>query len=214
MTNKEIIAKFHHQPELSVDFDLDCWRIAQRISISHQWNGDPSPPELKTTAMVLWSREALFFGYECEYTELDVDEEFDLSEERYALWDRDVCEAFVRSPLEPDEKVYKEFEVAPTGQWIDLKIDRRVMLADWQWRSGMRTAAKIDHSKKIWRAVMSIPFEAFGCSPGAGDIWHANLFRCARFKGERQYLAYSPTLTENPNFHVAEKFAGLIFQIT
>ncbi|MBK9706026.1 MAG: hypothetical protein IPO77_03155 [Acidobacteria bacterium] len=36
MTNKEIIAKFHHQPELSVDFDLDCWRIAQRISLTHQ----------------------------------------------------------------------------------------------------------------------------------------------------------------------------------
>ena len=40
---------------------------------------------------------------------------------RDELWDRDVAEVF----LQPDrfgEKYYKEFEVSPNGQWLDLDI--------------------------------------------------------------------------------------------
>jgi hypothetical protein len=42
-------------------------------------------------------------------------------------WRGDVCEAFIRSPLEPHERIYKEFEVAPSGQWCDLLVDRSAM---------------------------------------------------------------------------------------
>jgi len=163
--------------------------------------------------MVLWSEREILFGFECDYTELDVDEEFDVNEERYALWDRDVCEAFVRSPIEPHEKYYREFEVAPTGQWCDLIVERSETgaqtLADWRWRSGMRTASDI--GEKIWRVAMAVPFDAFGCKPQPHEAWHANLFRISRSGGERQYLALSPTFTEKPNFHVAEAFVKLRF---
>ena len=161
--------------------------------------------------MVLWSQWEIFFGFECGYAELDIDEEFDPNEERHALWDRDVCEAFVRSPVEPHEKHYREFEVAPTGQWCDLIVDRSKMLADWQWRSGMRTASEIIESEKIWRVAMAIPFDAFGCEPRTNDLWHANLFRVSRSGGERQYLALSPTFTEKADYHVAEAFVKLRF---
>jgi hypothetical protein len=127
------------------------------------------------------------------------------------LWDRDVCEAFVRSPVEPHEKHYREFEVAPTGQWCDLIVDRTKMLADWRWRSGMRTASEVIESEKIWRAAMAVPYDAFGCVPRVNDLWHANLFRVSRSGGERQYLALSPTFAETPNFHVAEAFVKLRF---
>lgn len=210
-TENSIIARYHDNAGLSLEFDQPGWRAAPLHEISTLWSGQPAPAELKTTARVVWNGEVICFGYECSYTELDIDEEYDAGEERYALWERDVCEAFVRSPVEPDERVYKEFEVAPTGQWIDLHIDRRVMLADWQWGSGMRTAAEIDMKVRIWRACMEIPFTAFGCKPKAGDAWMANLFRCTRFEGERQYLAYSPTFTEKPNFHIPERFLKLRF---
>lgn len=211
MNVDEIIAVFHPSPQLTVDFQDECWRRAHRLAINRNWRGEEAPVELRTTAMVLWSEQEVFFGFECGYTELDVDEEFDVNEERYALWDRDVCEAFVRSPIEPHEKHYREFEVAPTGQWCDLIVDRSQMLADWQWRSGMRTAGEIYESEKIWRVVMAIPFAAFGCEPEAGDVWQANLFRVSRLNGEREYLAFSPTLTEVPNYHVPERFVGLKF---
>jgi hypothetical protein len=211
MSFLEIIAVFHHAPQMTTDFSRECWLRSHSLTIDRNWRGDPAPSDLHTTARVLWSENEIFFGFECDYTELDLDLEFDVNEERYALWDRDVCEAFVRSPIEPDEKRYREFEVAPTGQWCDLIVDRSRMWSDWEWKSGMRTAAQIDQSDKIWRAVMAVPFDAFGCSPCRNEIWKANLFRIGRFNGERHYLTLSPTLTESPNFHVAEKFVDLRF---
>ncbi|HEY8462366.1 MAG TPA: carbohydrate-binding family 9-like protein [Blastocatellia bacterium] len=211
MKVEEIIAVFCPSPQLTVNFDDECWRRARRLAIDRDWRGESAPAELKTTAMVLWSEREIFFGFECGYAELDIDEEFDAHRERYALWDRDVCEAFVRSPVEPHERHYREFEVAPTGQWCDLVVDRSRMLADWQWRSGMRTASRIIEREKIWRAAMAVPFEAFGCEPRVNDLWHANLFRISRSNGVRQYLALSPTFAEKPNFHVAEAFVKLRF---
>ncbi|MCG3159742.1 MAG: hypothetical protein JMDDDDMK_00759 [Acidobacteria bacterium] len=207
----DITAVFRAAPQLTVNFDDEDWSRAHRLAIHRDWSGAEAPVELKTAAMVLWSEQEIFFGFECHYTELDVDEEFDVNEERYALWDRDVCEAFVRSPIEPHEKHYREFEVAPTGQWCDLIVDRSRMWSDWQWRSGMRTRSEINESEKIWRVAMAVPFDAFGCHPQPGDLWHANLFRISRYGGERQYLALSPTLTEKPNYHAPERFVGLRF---
>ncbi len=207
----EIIAAFHPSPQLTVNFHDDCWRRAHRLDIDLDWRGEIAPVELKTTAMVLWSEREVIFGFECCYTELDIDLEFDVNEERYALWDRDVCEAFIRAPIEPHEKYYREFEVAPTGQWCDLIVDRSRMWSDWQWRSGMRTANAIIESEGVWRVAMAIPFDAFGCKPQPGDVWHANLFRVSRYDGERRYLALSPTFTETPNYHAPESFVGLRF---
>lgn len=211
MNTSAIIARFHPAPPLKVDFDHDCWRGAQRLALAYNWRGEAAPTELQTTAMVLWSRQEIFFGFECAYTELDIDEECNAHEERYALWERDVCEAFVRSPVEPHEQHYREFEVAPTGQWCDLIVDRARMWHDWEWQSGMRTAYAINAAERTWRVVMAVPFMAFGCAPQAGDVWHTNLFRVSRLNGVRQYLTLSPTFTETPNFHVAERFVELHF---
>ena len=215
MASLEIIATYHVSPELTTDFNRHCWRQAQTLILNHNWQGNIAPPELHTTARVLWSETEILFGFECGYTELDADAEFDVNQERHALWDRDVCEAFIRSPLEPHEKYYREFEVAPTGQWCDLLVELAPsgarMWHDWEWKSGMRTVGQILEPEKLWRVVMAIPFSAFGCTPKAGDTWHGNLFRISRLHGERQYLTYSPTLTEAPNFHVAEKFVPLRF---
>ena len=206
----EIIAVFQPTiPLLATDFAAPHWQAAVAHPIQYNWRGDEAPIELKTSARVLWTPEAILFGYECNYTELDVDVEFDVSEERHALWDRDVCEAFIRSPLEPDARIYKEFEVAPTGQWVDLLINRIEGTHDWQWKSGMKTAAQIDEDR--WRVAMAIPFSAFGITPQVGDAWDANLFRVSRLHGERQFLAYAPTLTEKPSFHVPERFVKLRF---
>ena len=211
MAISEINAIFHPSPYLTTDFAHESWQQANLLPINCTWQGGAIPTELHTTTRVLWSETQILFGFECGYTELDVDDIFDVSQERHALWDRDVCEAFIRSPIEPHEQYYREFEVAPTGQWCDLLVDRSVMWHDWEWKSGMRTAAEILEAEKLWRVVMAIPFSAFGCTPKLGDIWHGNLFRISRLNGERQYLAYSPTLTEKPNFHVADKFVPLRF---
>lgn len=213
----EIVAIHHpHNIVPHLDFADSDWQRAITHPINLNWQGEAAPVELQTTARMLWTSQEIIFGYECHYTELDMDSEFDVEVERHGLWDRDVCEAFVRSPKESDFRCYKEFEVAPTAQWIDLNIDRTDMTKvwnDWKWASGMKTLAIIDAQKKIWRAVMAIPFEAFGIAPNAGDQWEANLFRISRLNGVRQFLAYAPTLTEKPNYHVPEKFVKLKFEL-
>ena len=198
-------------PPLTTDFTHPAWQAAVPLVLALNWHGEVAPDELRTSARLVWTTEHLWFGFECGYTELDVDAEFDVRQERYALWERDVCEAFIRSPLEPRPDSYKEFEVAPTGQWCDLLIHRPRVDFDWEWQSGLQTAAEIDATQYIFRVVWAIPFSAFGLTPKAGDQWHGNLYRISRLNGARQFLAFAPTMTEKPDFHVPEKFVPLIF---
>ncbi len=208
----EILAHFSPTPPpLSADLTHPVWQPVTRLPLAYNWRGEIAPNELHTQVRLVWTPEQLWLGFECSYTELDTDEQFEVEQERYALWERDVCEAFIRSPLEPRPDSYKEFEVAPTGQWCDLLIHRPRVDFDWQWQSGMQTAAEIDATHQNFRVVLAIPFSAFGLIPQAGDQWHGNLYRISRLNQARQFLAFAPTLTETPDFHLPEKFVPLIF---
>lgn len=209
---QEIEVRYQSALPWTTTFGTWGWEAAPVVSLATNWKGDPTPPELETTVRLLWNDEALCLGFECRYTELDVDEAPDPTVERYALWDRDVCEAFIRSPREPHARHYREFEVAPTGQWCDLIVDRDRMSADWEWRSGMRTLARVDPDAQRWWVVMALPFAAFDGAPARGEVWQGNLFRISRRHGERHYLTYSPTHTAIPNFHLAESFVDLRFR--
>ena len=198
-------------PPLDAHVTGDAWQTASPVALDRIWSGEPAAAVLGTTARVVWTVDHLWFGFDCRFTELDVDAGGDASVERVGLWERDVCEAFVRSPREPRPDSYKEFEVAPTGQWCDLAIDRPHTDVNWRWQSGIATAAHVDAAAGVWRAVMRIPFAAFGVTPQAGDHWHVNLFRISRLHGVRQYLAYAPTGTATPDFHVPERFVPLVF---
>lgn len=196
-------------PPLAADFDHPAWQPAVPLALRGHWAD--APAALATTARLLWTMADLWVGFTCGYSELDIDTGADPGVERHGLWERDVCEIFVRSPREPHSASYKEFEVAPTGQWCDLAIHGPRVDVDWRWQSGMRTAATIDVDAAAWRAVMAVPFSAFGVAPTAGDRWHANLFRISRHRGVRHYLAHAATGTPTPDFHVPERFVPLVF---
>jgi alpha-galactosidase len=125
---------------------------------------------------------------------------------------RDVCEIFIAPNADEPEK-YFEFEAAPTGEWIDLALrttqERRE--TDWQYRSGLTVAARVDEG--LVTIAMRVPWAAFGvnCSaPQVGTCWRANLFRCVGTGNER-YIAWQPTRTAQPNFHIPEAFGWLCF---
>jgi len=198
-------------PPLAADFTHPAWQAAPPLALDRLWSGSAAPAELATTARLVWTPVDLWVGFVCAFTDLDVDDSPDSAVERVGLWDRDVCEIFVRSSYEPHPASYKEFEVAPTAQWCDLAIHQPRLDVDWRWQSGMRTAAAIDAAAASWRAVMRIPLAAFGGAPRAGDEWHANLFRVSRSGGERHYLAWAPTGTPAPDFHVPDRFVPLRF---
>lgn len=199
-------------PPLAADFADPAWQGAAPVVIDRLWNGEPAPAALPTSARLLWTATDLWVGFSCGYAELDIDADPDPAGERVGLWERDVCEIFVRAAGEPHAASYKEFEVAPTAQWCDLAIHQPRVDVDWRWQSGMRTAAAVDAAAGAFHAVMQIPFAAFGGPPSPGDRWHANLFRIARAQGVRQYLAYAPTGTSTPDFHVPDAFVPLVFE--
>ncbi len=128
------------------------------------------------------------------------------------LWDYDVCELFVApDPSTPTH--YFEFEVAPTGEWLDVELhwypDRRH--SNWAYCSGMRTATRVEPEQLT--LAMAIPWTAFGREPRPDAAWLCNLFRCVGDAGaSRGYLAWQPTHTAEPAFHVPQAFASLRFQ--
>jgi hypothetical protein len=110
---------------------------------------------------------------------------------------------------------YREFEIAPTGDWIDLAIDLDHKSYDHTWRSDWKTMARIDEQHKIWYAAAQIPLSAVSSKPVQGGTkWRMNLYRIEGLgpDAQRHFLCWQPTCVQNrdPN-HVPEHFGTLIF---
>ena len=202
----------HVKDDFSIsNFENKAWKSAKEITINKYWSGENAPGGRQFKAKLLWSKTALYVRFEANQAEpLIVSDAPNLAEKTRGLWDRDVCEIFV-APDKVDFRRYFEFEIAPTGEWIDLKIhqlpDKRE--TDFEYASGMRSAAKIEKDK-VWSAI-KIEWKAFGRTPKAGDVWLGNIFRCVGAGATRGYLAWQPTRTKEPSFHVPEKFGEFEF---
>jgi alpha-galactosidase len=193
------------------DFENENWKIAQEISIEKYWSGEKAPAGRYAKAKLLWSQNALYIRFEANQTEpLIVSENPNLESKTRGLWNRDVCEIFV-APDKNEPERYFEFEIAPSGEWIDLEIQWKsgVRETDFEYDSEMRSAARIEKDK-VWTAI-KIDWKAFGKTPKARDIWRGNLFRAVGSGETRGYLAWQPTKTDIPNFHVPESFGELEF---
>ncbi len=59
--------------------------------------------------------------------------------------------------------------------------------------------------------AMRIPWSLWIHKPQRGDRWRANLFRCVGIGEERGYIAWNPTRTAQPDFHVPDAFGWLHF---
>jgi hypothetical protein len=188
-----------------------AWDGALAVQLARYWSGEDAPPERQARVRALWSAEALCVRFDCWQAEpLVLSDAPQRESKTIGLWERDVCEIFI-APDAAEAERYFEFEAAPTGEWLDLAIhqmtDRRE--TDWEYSSGMTAAARIEAGSIT--IVMRIPFAAFARAPHAGESWRANLFRCVGTGAARGYLAWQPTRTERPNFHVPEAFGQLRF---
>lgn len=195
------------------DFDHAGWNDAEAAWLTRYWSGAPAPASRHAEARVMWSDEGLLVRFVCRQDEpLIVNCAPQTENKTIGLWDRDVCEIFV-APDAKEQKRYLEFEVAPTGEWLDLEIRQTSegRESNLDFRSGMTAAARIEDN--IVRMSLRVPWEAFGRAPVSGDdeVWRANLFRCVGAGETRGYLAWQPTRTEVANFHVTEVFGELRF---
>jgi len=193
------------------ELDSKLWTKAEEIPIAKYWSGELAPKERHVKARMLWSDTALYIRFDANQHEpLIISEKPNLASKTRGLWDRDVCEIFI-APDKNDFRKYFEFEIAPNGEWIDLGIqqlpERRE--TDWNYSSGMKSATKITPKKIIM--AMKIEWSAFKKKPQIGDIWLGNIFRCIGRDPKRGYLAWQPTKTMQPNFHVPEAFGEFRF---
>jgi hypothetical protein len=193
------------------DFDNEIWQSCQPETISHLWSGAAAAVERHAEARVCWSDQALhvrFVGRQHE--PLVVSAEPVTDRKTLGLWDRDVCEIYLAPDPETPSR-YFEFEAAPTGEWVDLGIviAPEGRLTDWDYRSGISVSAAVEETRI--KVAMSIPWSDSIPKPNTGDLWLVNLFRCVGPEAPDRYLAWRPTGTPEPNFHVPEAFGSLVF---
>jgi len=208
----EIVARYVNTPVGEADFENHIWQECQPVRIEHYWSGEPAIASRHAEARVCWSDEALHVRFVGKQQEpLIVTDHPDTDKKTLGLWDRDVCEIFLApDPAKPWQ--YFEFEAAPTGEWIDLGIIVRPegRDTDWDFASGFTTAAKLEGERLL--VGMRIPWGESIPKPEEGDVWRVNVFRCAGREAPERYLAWLPTRTPEPNFHVPEVFGVLRFE--
>ena len=207
-----LIVPFYGEPVTAADLEHEAWSGAAAAPLVRYWSGDDAPPARHAEARLLWTSDALVVRFTAQQHEpLHLLESPDVTQKTMNLWDWDVCEIFV-APHTGQPQNYYEFEVAPTGAWLDVQIGwvAGVRRAHWEYESGLQAAARIT-AHQITSALW-LPWFAFERVPDVGESWHGNLFRCVGPRGpERGYLAWQPTHTPQPNFHVPEVFGNFLF---
>lgn len=212
MSSTATIEALYTARDLSAaDLDHAEWRRVKAVPLTRYWSGTPAPASRHAEARVLWSDESLCVRFVCRQTEpLIVSTNPQTETKTMGLWDRDVCEAFLApNPEQPNR--YFEFEAAPTGEWIELAVHGKPgqRATEWDFESGMTAAARIGNDEIT--IAMRIPWGDRIHKPQPGERWRVNLFRCVGSSKDRGYLAWQPTHTEQPNFHVPEAFGWLVF---
>lgn len=193
------------------DVERQIWREAESLSLSKYWSGMDAAEGRHSEARLLFNTEALIVRFDGKQHEpLIINDKPSLTEKTIGLWDFDVFELFIAPNIDEIESYY-EFEGTPTGEWLDLKIRQSPgkRETDWDYSSGMSCFGVIDVAAIT--VIMRIPWEAFGKRPEIGEKWRGNLYRCIGAGENRGYLAWQPTLTPQPNFHVPAAFGEFEF---
>ncbi len=205
-----VAAPYSNINHAATQLDHPEWAKAQPVKITRKWSGEDAPLWRHAEARIIWSEESLIVRFVCRQQEpLIVHSNPQIDQKTLGIWDRDVCEIFI-APDPNTPELYFEFEAAPTGEWVDLGIHLTPhgRETDWEFYSGMTTAARLAGEELT--IMLRIPWSASIPKPQRGDAWRVNLFRCVGTGNER-YLAWQPTYTPEPYFHVPEAFGWLNF---
>lgn len=171
---------------------------------------DGKEPRLRTTVTAYADSECLDLVYQAQddavvatYIEHD-----------QPLYEEDVVEVFL-APR--DIRRYYEIEVNPIGTTFDARIDspdgvRATLKDDLAWTCENLFAA-IRKTPGMVETIVRIPFASLEVPrPAAGEEWRGNFFRVDRdnSRGD-EYTAWSPTMKNPADFHVAAAFGRIVF---
>ena len=193
---------------LSTDPSSAFWKNAGVTYAEKGKNGE-NVGRYRTEIRSRWTKDNLYFLFVCPYESLYLKPEPRTSTETYQLWDWDVAEVFLGTDFKNIRK-YKEFEISPQGEWIDLDIDLTEPHHEdgWSWNSGFAVSARVDRKTRVWYGAMRIPLSALGISnANNGEELRVNLFRSQGPPSQRVQIAWRPTMRET--FHAPERFGVL-----
>jgi hypothetical protein len=184
------------------------WRGSLSIYMGEDGYGKPDP-KYRTEIRTRWTKRSLYFLFVCPYEELNLKPNPNTSAETNELWNWDVAEVFIGADFN-DIGRYKEFEISPQGEWVDLDIDLNKPHHEdgWKWNSGFAVSARIDRAAHVWYGAMRVPFSAIDNRPAAaGNILRINLFRSQGPASARHQIAWQAPMSDS--FHVPDRF-GLL----
>jgi hypothetical protein len=195
-------------PLLDTNPKSSFWSGSEPTYMEADNYGNPLP-KYRTEIRTRWTKQNLYILFICPYEELNLKPDPDTSAETNELWNWDVAEAFIGSDFKNIRR-YKEFELSPQGEWVDLDIDLALPHHEdgWKWNSGLKVLARIDKAAHVWYGAMRIPYSAIDTRQAEpGNTFRVNLFRCQGPSSTRKYIAWQATMKDS--FHVPERF-GLL----
>jgi len=199
----------HRESEADTDPDSEFWSGIRSLFADCDTHGQVVPNH-KTEIRVRWTFSNLYFLFICPYLELNLKPDPNTSSETNELWNWDVAEVFVGADFKNTSR-YREFEVSPQGEWVDLDINLDLEHPEdgWVWRSGCQTAARIDSTRKIWYGFIRVPYSAIDQRPAApGNVLRINFYRSQGPESNRKEIAWRAT--HATTFHTAESFGEVV----
>lgn len=197
---------------LSADPNAKQWKSVKPVVADNDSFGKPAEGH-RTEIRSRWTDKNLYFLFICPYKELYLKPDPSTTTETNKLWDWDVAEAFIGSDFQ-NIRHYREFQLSPQSEWVDLDIDRDHPKPEggWHWNAeGYEVKARIDKDKKIWYGEMKIPVASVDSRPAkAGNEMRINLYRLQGPPPKRQFVAWQPT--GQPNYHVPEAFGKIVLR--
>ncbi len=196
--------------DLTADPNARQWKGVPGVVADHDNQGRPLPNN-KTEIRSRWTDNNLYLLFICPFESLYLKENPSTTSETNKLWEWDVAEAFIGWDFDNIHQ-YKEFQVSPQGEWVDLDIDRKQPKPEggWRWDSGFKVKARLDKAAKVWYGEMQIPFQSIDQrTPKKGNQLRINLYRFQGGPPSRLLSAWQPTGGHN---HIPEKFGILVLE--
>lgn len=193
---------------LTADPDAAPWRGITGVFAERDRRGVPVPGH-RTEIRSRWTPRNLYLLFISPYDELHLRPDPSTSADTGKLWEWDVAEAFIGTDFENIRR-YKEFQVSPQGEWIDLAIDLSAQPAayDASWNSGYEVKARLDRDQRVWYGEMRIPMETIDSrSAEVGREMRINLYRIQGPPPDRKWINWQPV--NRDAFHTPEAFGRL-----
>lgn len=190
--------------------DDAAWATATATTYDTDWSGKVWPKSV-TTVRSLWNEHAFYMLWEIAGTSFNTDHSKPVDVEREDLYNEDCVEIFF-TPNPADINHYFEIELGPFGHFFDLDIHHATGGSDEKWSSGaqIKTTQDVPNHKAIIEVAFTSPDMLAALKSGA--TLPINMFRMEAKSPNREYLAWSPTKTPRPNFHVPAAFGSLILK--